>query len=55
MQRIPTVYGFSIIILVFILMILNHFIYLAILERAYAAEASENSSLAEVIPARVNN
>jgi hypothetical protein len=33
MQRIPTVYGFSIIILVIILMILNHFIYIAILER----------------------
>lgn len=41
MQRIPTVYGFSIIILVFVLMILNHFIYLAILERAYAAAEGE--------------
>lgn len=55
MQRIPTIYGFSIIILVFILMILNHFIYLAILESAYAAEAAEDAALAEVIPARVNN
>lgn len=55
MQRIPTIYGFSIIILVFVLMILNHFIYLAILERAYAAEAGEENTLAEVIPSRVNN
>jgi len=43
MQRIPTVYGFSIIILVFLLMILNHFIYLAILEKAYAASLEESA------------
>ncbi|MEX0933627.1 MAG: hypothetical protein WDZ74_02620 [Candidatus Paceibacterota bacterium] len=55
MQRIPTIYGFSIIILVFVLMILNHFIYLAILEKSYALEGAEGGSLAEVIPQRVNN
>ncbi|MDZ7726487.1 MAG: hypothetical protein U5L75_02815 [Candidatus Campbellbacteria bacterium] len=32
MQRVPTLYGFSIIVLVLVLMVLNHFIYLGILE-----------------------
>lgn len=32
MQRIPTLYGFSIIVLVLVLMIVNHIIYMKILE-----------------------
>jgi hypothetical protein len=55
MQRIPTVYGFSIIILVFVLMILNHFIYLAILEKSYAAAAAQESFVVEVQSPRANN
>lgn len=55
MQRIPTTYGFSIIILVFVLMILNHFIYLAILEKAYAAAEAEEAAVAEVQTSPVNN
>ncbi len=47
MQRIPTVYGFSIIVLVIILMILNHFIYIAILERTEAKEVVPEGVAAE--------
>ncbi len=34
MQRIPTLSGFSIIILVLVLMVINHIIYMEILDRS---------------------
>jgi len=45
--RVPTLYGFSIIVLVLVLMILNHFIYLGILERSI--ETVENKAHAAAL------
>jgi hypothetical protein len=51
----PPSTAFQLSSLVFVLMILNHFIYLAILEKSYAAEAAQEAHIAEVQTSQVNN
>lgn len=44
MQKIPSLYGFSIITLVLVLMVINHFVYLRILENSLAQVDSPEQS-----------
>lgn len=46
MQKIPSLYGFSIITLVLVLMVINHFVYLRILESS--VEETKQSTQSEV-------
>lgn len=48
MQKIPSLYGFSIITLVLVLMVINHFVYLRILENSLAqVNTPEQNGVAE--------